>query len=40
MVAHVVHSFAISFKFWEQNDAMNLNQKEIIITLRICLSKN
>ena len=40
MVAHVAHSFASRIKFWDQNEAMNLNQNEIIITLRIYLSEN
>ena len=39
MVAHVAHSFANSIKIWDHNEAMNLNQKEIIITLRIYLSE-
>ena len=38
MVAHVAHNFAISFKFWDQNEAMNLNRNKIIITLRSCFS--
>ena len=40
MVAHVARSFASRIKFWDQNEAMNLNQNEIIITLRIYLSAN
>ena len=40
MVAHVAHSFVSSIKFWDQNEAMNLNQNEIIITLRIYFSEN
>ena len=40
MVAHVAHSFASSIKIWDHNEAMNLNQNEIIITLRIYLSEN
>ena len=40
MVAHVAHSFAIRIKIWDQNEAMNLNQNEIIIILRIYLSEN
>ena len=40
MVAHVAHSFACRIKTWDQNEAMNLNQNEIIITLRIYLSEN
>ena len=40
MVAHVAHSFGICTKIWDQNEAMNLNQNEIIITLRIYLSEN
>ena len=39
MVAHVAHSVVISFKFSHQNEAMNINQNEIIITLRICLTE-
>ena len=39
MVAHVAHSFAHGIKFRDQNEAMNLNQNEIIITLRIYLSE-
>ena len=39
MVADVVHSFASSIKIWDHNEAMNLNQNEIIITLRIYLSE-
>ena len=40
MVAHVAHRFASTIKIWDQNEAMNLNQNEIIITLRIYLSEN
>ena len=40
MVAHVAHCFASSIKIWDHNEAMNLNQNEIIITLRIYLSEN
>ena len=40
MVAHVAHSFESSIKIWDHNEAMNLNQNEIIITLRIYLSEN
>ena len=40
MVAHVAHSFASWIKIWDQNEAMNLNPNEIIITLRIYLSEN
>ena len=40
MVAHVAHSFGISIKIWDQNEAMNLNQNETIITFRIYLSEN
>ena len=40
MVAHVAYSFASGIKFWDQNEAMNLNQNDIIITLRIYLSEN
>ena len=40
MVAHVGHAFASRIKKWDQNEAMNLNQNEIIITLRIYLSEN
>ena len=39
MVADVAHSFSSSIKIWDQTEAMNLNQNEIIITLRICLSE-
>ena len=39
MVAHVAHSFASSIKIWDHKEAMNLNQNEIIITLRIYLSE-
>ena len=39
MVAHVAHSFASRIKTWDQTEAMNLNQNEIIITLRIYLSE-
>ena len=39
MVADVAHSFAGSIKIWDRNDLMNLNQNEIIITLRIYLSE-
>ena len=39
MVAHVAHSFSNSIKTWDQNEAMNLNLKEIIMTLRIYLSE-
>ena len=39
MVAHVARSFASSIKIWDHNEAMNLNQSEIIITLRIYLSE-
>ena len=39
MVAHVAHSFGIIIKIWDQNEAMNLNQNETIITLRIYLSE-
>ena len=35
MVAHVAYSFASGIKFWDRNEAMNFNQNEIIITLRI-----
>ena len=40
MVAHVAHFFASSIKIWDQNQAMNLNQNEIIMTLRIYVSEN
>ena len=40
MVAHVADSFASRIKTWDQNEAMNLNQNDIIITLRIYLSAN
>ena len=40
METHVAHSFASSVKIWDHNEAMNLNQNEIIITLRIYLSEN
>ena len=40
MVAHVARSFASRIKFWDQNEAMNLNRNEIIFTLRIYLSEN
>ena len=39
MVAHVAHSFGSRIKIWDQNEAMNLNPNEIIITLRIYLSE-
>ena len=39
MVAHVAHSFPSRIKISDQNEAMNLNQNEIIITLRINLSE-
>ena len=39
MVAHAAHSFASSIKICDQKEAMNLNQNEIIITLRIDLSE-
>ena len=39
MVAHVAYSFASRIKISDQNEAMNLNQNEIIITLRINLSE-
>ena len=35
----VAHSFASSIKIWDHNEAMNLNQNEIIITLRIYMSE-
>ena len=40
MAAHVAHSIASSIKIWDQNEAMNLNQNKIIMTLRIYLSEN
>ena len=40
MVAHVANSFASRIKIWDQNEAINLNQNEIIITLRIYLTEN
>ena len=40
MAAHVAHSFPSRIKSSDQNEAMNLNQNEIIITLRIYLSDN
>ena len=40
MVAHVAHSFASRIKIWDQNEAMNLNENEIIITFIIYLSEN
>ena len=39
MVANVAHSFASRIKIWNRNEAMNLNQNEIIIRLRIFLSE-
>ena len=39
MVAHVAHCFASSIKIWNHNEAMNLNQNEIIIKHRIYLSE-
>ena len=39
MVAYVGHGFASIIKIWDHNKAMNLNQNEIIITLRINLSE-
>ena len=38
MVAHVARSFASSFKIWDHNEALNLNQNEIIIKLKTYLS--
>ena len=32
MVTHVTHSFECSNKIWDQNEVMNFNQNEIIIT--------
>ena len=39
MVAHVAKSFAISFMFWDQNEAMSWKENEIIITFRICFTE-
>ena len=39
MVAHAANSYASRIKIWDQNEAMNLNQNEIIITLRIYLNE-
>ena len=39
MVADVAHIFASSIKIWDRKEVMNLNQNEIIITLRIYLSE-
>ena len=39
MVAHVARSFASSIKIWDHKEAMNLNQNEIIIKLKIYLSE-
>ena len=33
-------ALAAELKIWDQNEAINLNQNEIIITLRIYLSVN
>ena len=30
MVAHVARSFASRIKFWDQNEAMNLNQTRLL----------
>ena len=40
MVAHAAHSFASSIKTCDQNEAMNFDKNEIIITIRIYLSEN
>ena len=39
MVAHVAHTFASSIKIWDHNEAMNLNENETFITLRMYLSE-
>ena len=39
MVAHVAHCLANSIKIWDQDEAMNLNLNDIIMTLRIYLSE-
>ena len=39
MVAHVAHTFASSIKIWDHHEAMNLNENETFITLRIYLSE-